>query len=89
MTSLFKLPRMVLAAALAGTLGATLAGCGGGGGGAEPPIAVDPLAVPGSALVSVAAFSSYVGGAAASETAEPLGIPAGLVPPASESDEPI
>jgi ABC-type glycerol-3-phosphate transport system substrate-binding protein len=71
-----KLWMAVAAAALA------LAACGGGGSDRD-----DDDTVPGSALESPEAFSSWVGGRRASEGNEPL-IVLGVMPPTSETAEP-
>jgi ABC-type glycerol-3-phosphate transport system substrate-binding protein len=44
--------------------------------------------VPASATVSITAFSAYVAGLAADDSAEPL-LLTGLVPPVSDTEEPI
>ncbi|WP_119157099.1 hypothetical protein [Caldimonas tepidiphila] len=88
--------RTFLAAALLAAT-ATLAACGGGGGdGGHGPDSSGPVALtgpgdaPGSAARSVSDFIGYLMQVAGlqPENAEPVGI-GGLVPPASETDEPV
>lgn len=66
--------------------GALLAGCGGGGGGGDTPPAQGD--VPASATASPAAYARFAAALPASETAEPLDL-TGVVPPVSDTDEPI
>ena len=70
--------------------GVGLAACGGGDDAAPPPapppVVVDE--VPASATASTAAYGQFAGSLAASETAEPLALDK-VVPPTSETDEPI
>ena len=70
-----------------------LAACGGSDDAPAPaPAPVPPPVasneVPASATASVAAYSQYAGAQAASEVIEPLDVDK-VVPPTSESDEPI
>jgi hypothetical protein len=70
-------------------LAAAMAGCGGSDYRPAPPPPPPSSAptVPASALVSVAAFSAYVGSREADDRGEPLMLD-GVVPPTSETDEP-
>ncbi len=65
-----------------------LAACGGNDGDDPVSMADDPGQVPASATGSATAFSAYVAGLPASDSAEPLTL-TGLVPPVSDTDEPI
>lgn len=64
-----------------------LAACGGDDDHAAG-VADEPGQVPASATVSVTAFSAYVAGLAADDSAEPLML-TGLVPPVGDTEEPI
>ncbi|HYN58378.1 MAG TPA: hypothetical protein VET87_02355 [Rubrivivax sp.] len=76
-----------LTLALLATL--ALAACGGNDDDADQATVADnPGQVPASATGSAAAFSAYVAGLPASDSAEPLAL-TGLVPPVSDTDEPI
>lgn len=69
---------------------ALLAACGGGGSGdtpADPPAASNGPDVPASASASDDAFVAWANAQPTSETAEPLRLD-GVMPPASETDEP-
>lgn len=61
-----------------------LSGCGGGGGDAP----VVPDTVPASATASPEAFTQYVAMQPEDDQREPLRLD-GLVPPTSETDEPV
>ena len=64
-----------------------LAACGGG----DDPVPPPPVAsneVPASAYASTTAYSQYAGSLAANEATEPLDVDK-VVPPTSESEEPI
>jgi type IV pilus biogenesis protein CpaD/CtpE len=65
-----------------------LAACGGNDSSHGAALADTPGQVPASATGSAAAFSAYVAGLPASESAEPLTL-TGLVLPVSDADEPI
>jgi hypothetical protein len=66
-----------------------LAACGGSDDDAPTAVVADnPGQVPTSATASAAAFSAYVAGLPASDSADPLAL-TGLVPPVSDTDEPI
>lgn len=73
------------------TAAALVAGCGGGSdyGNEMPP--TPAAAVPDSALASSAAYTAFtlMTSQASSETAEPLMAGNLLVPPSSETDEPV
>jgi hypothetical protein len=75
--------RLALVAALA----AGLAACGGSGGGDTPPVA-DSNTVPATATASAEAFTGYAAGLAEDDRREPLNVD-GLVPPTSETAEPL
>lgn len=76
-----------LSLALLATL--ALAACGGGDDDAPTEVvADDPGQVPDSAAATAAAFSAYVARLPASDSANPLAL-TGLVPPVSDTDEPI
>jgi hypothetical protein len=76
-----------LTLALLATL--ALAACGGNDDDADQAnVADNPGQVPTSATGSATAFSAYVAGLPASDSAEPLAL-TGLVPPVSDTDEPI
>ena len=64
---------------------AMLAACGGGD---RVTVPEEGRAVPASATVSPAAYSAYVGSLPANDTAEALNLD-GVVPPVSETAEPI
>jgi hypothetical protein len=82
-----KIKRRPLALVCVATL--ALAGCGGNGDDRHSAAMADtPGQVPASATASAAAFSAYVGGLSASDSAEPLTL-TGLVPPVGDADEPI
>lgn len=73
---------------LVGLATLALAACGGNDDDTVAGMADDPGQVPASAASSVAAFTAYVGGLPATDVAEPLML-TGLVPPVSDSDEPL
>lgn len=73
---------------LAGAATLALAACGGGDGGYGMGMADDPGQVPASATASATAFTTYAAGLAPDDSAEPLAL-AGLVPPVSDTDEPL
>lgn len=81
--------RLMLSALM---LSAGLAACGGSDDAPAPmPPAPPPAAsneVPASAMASPMAYSQYAGSLAASDTTEPLDVDK-VVPPTSETDEPI
>lgn len=72
---------------LACTASLALVACGGDD---DHPVGMadDAGQVPASATVSITAFSAYVAGLAADDSAEPLML-TGLVPPVSDTEEPI
>jgi hypothetical protein len=70
--------------AVALVAGALLSACGGGGDDAPAPL----VEVPDSALTSSAAYTQFVRGRAADDTAEPLTLGRLDVAPTSETDEP-
>lgn len=69
---------------------AMVAGCGGGHDDAVMPM-TPTASVPDSALVSSSAYTSFTltTSQSPSETAEPLSASNVMVPPASETDEPV
>ena len=76
-------------AALALLATVTLAACGGNDDEIYlPPVTEDPTTVPASATASVTAFSNYLAGLVASDSADPL-TGSELVPPISDTDEPV
>lgn len=89
-TSCF-IPTRVPAWLAATTLAALLAGCGGGDDDHAPPPSAGPGSVPDSALVSSSAYTQFTltTALAPSETAEPLSADKVMMPPASETDEPV
>lgn len=75
-------------AALACMAALALTACGGGSDDAATPMTEEPGQVPASATVSALAFTTYVLGLPARDDTEPLTL-TGLVPPVSDSDEPL
>lgn len=67
------------------TLSTGLAGCFGGD---DTPMPAPSNEVPASATASPTAYSEYAGSLAATDSAEPLDVDK-VVPPTSETDEPI
>jgi len=81
--------RSWLPAALAVVATFALVACGGNDDEIYlPPVSEDPTMVPASATANAAAFSNYLASLPASDTADPL-IVSALVPPISDSDEPV
>lgn len=84
--------RTLISASAALAAGLVLAGCGGGsyGGGSTPPPPAPQAAtaVPDSAVTSAPAMVTYLGALPATETVEPLTLPAADAA-VSETDEPI
>lgn len=82
--------RTLISASAALAAGLVLAGCGGGSyaGGSTPPPADVATAVPDSAVASTPAMMTYLGALPASETVEPLTLPAADAA-ATETDEPV
>lgn len=65
-----------------------LTACGGNDDIDLPPVAEDPTMVPASATANATAFSNYVASLPANDSADPLTVSA-LVPPVSDTDEPV
>lgn len=64
-----------------------LSACGGGGGNDDRPVAEEDT-VPASALATSQSFSEWLGKRASNDVKEPLTMD-GVLPPMSETDEPI
>ncbi len=75
---------LLAALALASAL---LAGCGGDD--ASPALVDDSREVPAGAVASTAAFSQFVADQQPDDRAAPLTLASGLMPPASEDEEPL
>jgi hypothetical protein len=67
-------------------LSAGLAACGGGA--SDEPAPAMPSEVPASATVSAASYSQFAGSLVKTETGQPLEVNK-VVPPTSETDEPL
>ena len=65
-----------------------LAACGGGYND-DQPVTADGTKIPASALVSATAYSQWAASLMNSETAAAVTFEDGLMPPKSESDDPI
>ena len=79
---------------IAATMAVILAACGGGNDGSPPatmvttpPPATGPAAVPGSAVVDIASFISYLNTLMSNDMQEPL-LADAVTPPTSETAEP-
>ena len=66
-----------------------LAACGGGYNDDQPVVTADGTKVPASALASATAYSQWAASLMNSETGAAVTVDDGLMPPKSESDEPI